>query len=338
MMDGITDQNTDSTNIQAPASDVVVDTALNTAAAENADLSNPGVLEALMNGARNGTIQLAEDTDSSEPQAPQEDAPVVAPVTAEVETPTETETDSAIKEIRIKPKSPTEQTALRLLKASNGALTLQEALNIAEGKKADSQQTAPAVEAQPDPLTTLQSEVTRIEEELTQAGENYDSAAMAKLQIAHNRALLALDRAQQVEAAKAQQAELAAEAAQTNAFRQANDTAVTLYPDAGVKGSEMWQEMASIHQALVDNNDPLANDAEAPLVVARMAARRLGIAPSNAPRVATAKKPAPQLVQPRPLQGGAPPPTGAGNGLVLLNSLNTEAALEAVRQAMRKAV
>ena len=326
---------TDQTHIQATESDVVRDRDQSTPAADfSVDLSNPDTLAEIMRGVNDGTMQLAEDRVSSKSALPVTPPDVEAP--EDDAAPTVDPTDTAIKEIRLKPKSPEEQTALRLYKAANGALSLTQAMEIATGKKDEPSAQPEFQEAvQTDAVSSLQAEVLRIEEELTLAGENFDSAAMAKLNIAHNKAMIQLAKAEDQAAMEAQRAAQQLESQRANSFAAANARAIELYPDAAVEGSAMWNEMKAIHQAMVDNGDPTASDLNVPVYVAQMAARSLGIAPSNVPRGPQAKKSG-NPVQVRPLQGGQTAPQSAGGGQVLLNQLNTAAELDAVFEAMRK--
>lgn len=65
------------------------------------------------------------------------------------------------------------------------------------------------------------------------------------------------------------------------ALQQSAQTAASLYPEATQEGSEFFNRMIEIEQALTATGDPLINDPNKPLVIAQMAARELNIAPQR---------------------------------------------------------
>ena len=80
-------------------------------------------------------------------------------------------------------------------------------------------------------------------------------------------------------------------------YAKSEEKTVGLYPDAAVKDSPMAKEMAKIEAEMLELGDPLYHSTDKPFILAREAARNLGI-PMRKPGSAPVKK----SVQHRPIQ------------------------------------
>lgn len=67
----------------------------------------------------------------------------------------------------------------------------------------------------------------------------------------------------------------------TKAFEQSKAEMMRIYPDAGVDGSPLSKKIAEIADHMRAQGNPLANQADAPLKIAQMAANELGIPPKQ---------------------------------------------------------
>ena len=76
-----------------------------------------------------------------------------------------------------------------------------------------------------------------------------------------------------------QQIEQQRQAQFARAVQESKAEVVRLYPDAGVTGSVFSNKMIEIADRLEKQGNPLVNEADSPLKVARMAAKELGIQP-----------------------------------------------------------
>jgi hypothetical protein len=129
-------------------------------------------------------------------------------------------------------------------------------------------------------------------------------------------------------------------------FETSAAKATELFPDFNEPESEFFQRCKEIDEALRDTEDPRYYDAEKPLLIARMAARELNIAPGKrasavtpAPAVATATKPAPpqqqQTISPQPPRTEKPGQLPAASGASRTNGSPTGAAASLVDQVAK---
>lgn len=222
------------------------------------------------------------------------------------------------KPIRVRPRNETEIEALRLHKAG---MALDEAVAYVTAKKGAKPAEvapessvpiigtpAPTPEPATDLVAALEAERADLTNALKEAMNDVDFEKATEIQL--KLADLPFKITEAKEAAKA------AAIAQTSVFEQAEaaaiNKAIELYPESAVEGSEMWREMESIAAALQQENDPAAKEPDFGLVVARMAARNLGIAPSIARHPKSGEKSpapsAPSPVRPRPVSGSGAAP------------------------------
>lgn len=177
------------------------------------------------------------------------------------------------------------------LMAEDRALTFDEArAQLAAAGKLSTTATAPAATARtapetpqstgPDPIATKDAEIADLEKQIEEAGETFDTKKLAKLNIAHNKALAERTSLQ----LKAEQAQAAAQtqgAAQLeSAISESESAAIALFPDAGVPGSELYQEIENL---LAEASPETLRDPNHPVTLAAMAARNIGYKPTAAP-------------------------------------------------------
>lgn len=262
------------------------------------------------------------------PAAPPEAAP--APVEpAPAKTDDDDEDDSAAplaKNFREVARDDFEAEVFRLRKR-NRDMTLHEAIARVEAKRAP--KTAPAaapetpappvpVSVTPDTNSVASLEARRAELKAAikkAAAEDFDFEKVAELQMEMAELPFQIQEARERERSEQHAQQTAAQ----SAIAAAEAKAVELYPDINVEGSEIRGEMESIRAALEDAGDPLLDQPDCGLQVARMAARNLAIAPATAKRKTTSPPEkvetpepatAPNPVRPRPMTGsGASPQT-----------------------------
>jgi translation initiation factor IF-3 len=213
---------------------------------------------------------------------------------------------------------------------------------VAEGKlKAESATAAAAppakAKAEPDTtateISTKQAEIADLEKQIEDAGKAYDTAKLSKLSIAHNKALSELGKLE----SKADSARAAAQAQEQikmqSAVHEAEKAAIEMFPDAGVKGSELYEE---IEDQIAAAKPEVFADPDWPITLAAKAARAIGYKPAApaaaAKPVVVPKKPV-REVPPGPASG-ASLPAGAAKTPSLEERAkaaeNDEAALKAL--------
>ena len=152
-----------------------------------------------------------------------------------------------------------------------------------------------AATPQVESLEALESKRVELRNQLKEARESLDYDEQARIQSELDDLVYdAIPKAREATARQAQE-----QHTQTfTAIQLSAQKAAELYPDAAQEGSEFFNRMIEIEQALTHTGDPLINDPNKPLVIAQMAARELNIAPQ---RKGTAQPPtAAPSQQPRP--------------------------------------
>lgn len=129
--------------------------------------------------------------------------------------------------------------------------------------------TAPQVRSRED----IQRDLEALDADYEKAGNDMDTAAMVKLRKRERELNGELEQVKTAEQTAAQQFEAQADASAREA--------VTLYPDAAVKGSALHSKAAEIEERLAATNNPLLNQPDAPLRIAQMAANELNIPPAD---------------------------------------------------------
>lgn len=150
------------------------------------------------------------------------------------------------------------------------------------------------------PIAAQQGVIAELEKQIEDAGASFDMAQLAKLNIAHNKALRELGKLEtQAETAQASgQSQLAA------AVEQSAEAALKMFPDAGVEGSAHYEAI----EDLMDAADPAAfKDPDWPLTFAARAASRIG------PAAAAPAKPAPVVVPKKPARPAPPSPASGAS-------------------------
>lgn len=123
-------------------------------------------------------------------------------------------------------------------------------------------------------------------------------------------------------------------------FESSSDKAAELFPDFKDPNSEFFQRCREIDEALRDTNDPRYYDADKPLLVARIAAKELDIAPGRRAKSAavTSAKPQPQTrvaTSPQPPRTEKPGQLPAASGASRTSGAPTGAAASLVEQVAR---
>lgn len=193
-----------------------------------------------------------------------------------------------IPQYRTRPVDKIEERAFQLRKESP-TKPLEQCLAEAKAELAPPQQAEPEVTL-PKP-EELRDERTATMTKWMNAVRNLaDDAEIDELQAK----IVELDK--QIPQAEQQHARAAQAEAQR--FQESADQAVTLYPDAAVEGSPLYQRMEEIHRTMEETGDTTIHHPRKALIIAQMAARELSIAPRNPGKAGTASKPAAQ--QPNP--------------------------------------
>lgn len=159
-----------------------------------------------------------------------------------------------------------------------------------------------------DPIAKQQGVVADLEKQIEDAGAAFDTAALAKLNIQHNKALAELGRMEAK--AVAAQSQAAATETQRNAglISESEKAAISMFPDAGKEGSPLYEAI----EDLIDAAHPDAfKDPDWPVTFAARAASKIGYKPSAAaaaqtPPPVVPRKPA-RPVPPNPASGNAAP-------------------------------
>lgn len=196
--------------------------------------------------------------------------------------------------------------AAAALRAANPALSIADALAIAEARapKAaeQTQTTAAQVEAQeivaPDVPTPEELRAKR--KELDKEWRN------AVKDLADDDAIEAIEK--QIEELddqipQAEQAHVEYANQVRGQFEQFANKTVEHYPDAAVEGSPLFNRMEEIHRTMEETGDETLNSPRKALLIAQMAARELGIAPRTVKPAATTQQGKPAA--PR-VKGNAP--------------------------------
>ena len=133
---------------------------------------------------------------------------------------------------------------------------------------------APQVES----LEALESKRVELRAQLKEARESLDYDEQARIQSELDDLVYdVIPKAREATVRQAQEQQT-----QTfTAIQLSAQKAAELYPDAAQEGSEFFNRMIEIEQALTHTGDPLINDPNKPLVIAQMAARELNIAPQR---------------------------------------------------------
>jgi hypothetical protein len=199
-------------------------------------------------------------------------------------------------QFRLRPSDKLDVEALRIMKAAEAAhapITLTESLDISK-RQLGIVDTAPTQTQTPDnqgdteevedatsgvTLAEAKQELKDLRKQHTQAlrDGDLDEAADAMDQIAETEDLIDLVSDREVAS------EQTARTQHDTNFETSLATATETFPDFGNKESEFYTRCGEIDQALNDTEDPRYYDADKPLMIARMAARELNIAPGVRP-------------------------------------------------------
>jgi len=227
---------------------------------------------------------------------------------------------------RVTAKSEAEAKALDMYRR-NPALTLEECLARVNGKTSPAADpSAPAVPKTETPAPQESSavpavaeiealiEAKKAERKQLRADFDYEKADEVSDEMEALKDQLRDARAAEKESARS--SESAAKQEFTQQVEAAEARTITLYPDAAVEGSELWNAMIDIQERLHEAGDTdTLNAPDVSLRIARMAARELNVAPAgkNQRSAATIPEqgPAPNPVKPRPVPGRGAAPTSA---------------------------
>ena len=116
-------------------------------------------------------------------------------------------------------------------------------------------------------------------------------------------------------------------------YAKSEEKTVGLYPDAAVKNSPMAKEMARLEAEMLELGDPLYHSTDKPFILAKEAAKNLGI-PMKKPGTAPVKK----TVQHRPIQpaGGNARTTSTDANQALEQEIEQLDSLEAYERKFRQ--
>lgn len=246
---------------------------------ENLDVDGPGELggpsEAdLARG--DGDVDPSGDGTQGLPSEEDED-PDVDPDVDTVEQ-TGDATTAKGKQFRVRAENAAEELAFTLRHA-NKNLSLKDALAEAErilGISQVSQTEETQVETEPSLPTPdeIEEQVADLEVQWRKAVADYAADEVTDaLALQIKEAKLSIAKAREYHAKKGDAIE--------RAYMESSTKAVELYPDAEVEGSELRSRMEEIHNALEAAGDPIISDPQKPIIIARMAAKELSIAPKR---------------------------------------------------------
>lgn len=156
---------------------------------------------------------------------------------------------------------------------------------------------------------SVSAELEALYDQQEQAGEDYDmkehsrlTREIGKMQVQSSVLRFQEERAKEDGEREAIQQEEADQVEFDKSFDDSAEKAAELYPAVTQRDSNFSLRMTAIDKALQENGDPLFNDPNKPMIISRMVAQEMGIAPSNAqpisakPRPTTTRRTAP--VQP----------------------------------------
>ena len=139
--------------------------------------------------------------------------------------------------------------------------------------------------------------IADLEQQIEAAGAAFDTTKLAKLNIQHHKALVALSR---LEAAEPQR--LQAQAQEHHrvaaATTKAETDAIKMFPDAGVKDTPLYEAIEDLIDEAEEKNPGFRGDPDWPIAFAAKAARDIGYQPPPAATAVVPKKAARTAVVP----------------------------------------
>ena len=291
------------------------------------DLDNN--FEATLAAFKAGAFDGVAPVETPAPETVAVEAPAAEEVaTEEPAAPEKQEGDG--KQFRLRAKDPRDIAVFAVMKATPG-LSYAEAAETIFGKPKAEAATPEAEEESPPAVDTvehLDAETKRLRVERKAAMAALDFEAVAEL----DDQLLDLPTRRAAAASRQAQAAVTADTESVADWTAYQEKAATLYPDAAVETSALYQRAEEIIDAMRDNGDPILGKPDSVLRVVQMAAAELGIAPrSTSAAGAVAPKntnpPAPGPVRMRPTAGSggnASAPQTAAMALKAIDSMTTE--------------
>ena len=264
----------------------------------------------MLDGIRDGTIQLAETPQATEPE-PQKQAEPEPTKESEHDDDDEVappQDKGPPKNYRLKPRSEADRKLFEAYKSSDKPLA--ELLAASQPQpQANAEPQVSDVPPTKSPVQELDERIAEVRQRLSEEDQAFDTAK-AFLSAAELGALQAERKMLQ-----AQEAKLAEQAARSQ-FDAAWDSSLAKASEmygAALQEPSFGEMMKRIDDDLALNNDPLFLSADKPRIIAQMAARELGIAPKSSQQPGTQPPQAPKpTYKPRPAQGGhVSPPTTA---------------------------
>ena len=253
------------------------------------------------------------EPENAEPAAPAPDAdPAPDPQSPEPDTDPavddgETPTGVSRARIRLTDEDKVGQLAASL-KSRNRDWTLKQCIEAAEkrlGVTPAAPEGTPAKPAAPATIgdatlpqtpAAVNSAIEQLEATRAAKLKEMDFEAVAKM----DQDLRKLDRQLTVVEKAAERAEVQEAANYETSFVTSEQRAAEMYPDAADPESAFGRKMVEIEQALLDTNDDRYHAADKPELIAKMAAKELGIAPRRpGARTAPAKPAAPATPAPK---------------------------------------
>lgn len=182
------------------------------------------------------------------------------------------------KQFRVRAENAAEELAFTLRHA-NKNLSLKDALAEAErilslSQVSQTEETQVETEAALPTPDEIEEQIVDLEVQWRKAVADYaDDSVTDALALQIKEAKLSIAKAREYHAKKGDAIE--------RAYMESSTKAVELYPDAEVEGSELRSRMEEIHNALEAAGDPIISDPQKPIIIARMAAKELSIAPKR---------------------------------------------------------
>ncbi len=280
-------------------------------------------------------------TETETPTTTDEAPPVVDPAGEEVpnpepkpptETPETAKPKKDLNRVRINRFAEQDRMIIQRMGEKDG-LTIEAAKAelIAEGKIKPTTTAAPAStttekkDETTDAITTKTADIAALEKQIAEAAANFDAVKLAKLNIDHNRAMKDLGVLEQRAEIARSQAQAQEQSTLEVAVEGSKASAVQMFPDAGIEGSELFEAM----EDLIDAAPASAfSDPDWPLTFAAKAARNIGYQPSAAKPAA----PAPLKVVPK--KPAVQVPVNPGSGSLAPGTTKTPTPEETTKAAL----